>query len=469
MSPEYYFTYLPAGPNNSFMITSGFIHHKHSTLLASLLYWACAVFLLLSFADNRSEYLKSEQEEGIRREVALVRAKLEAKIFEHIYKAESLATVITIDPDFALKRWDQIAKKLLQQTPYVRNIGAAPDNIMRYVYPLEGNEKALGFDFRTNPRQYASVLKAKSLGSVYLDGPLELVQGGQAVIARFPIFRDYPLNTDYWGSVSVVLDYGKLLADTGIYTLNNASVAIQRPYPKSPEPVTFFGEAEVFNQADLMLPIHLPNTEWVLAARFTHLSPDLSLVYLLGLGGFSLLYTSLLALVRAYRISHNASLQDELTHLPNRRFVISYLEKHTSEKASTDFTLLNIDLNNFKVINDSLGHHTGDLLLQHIARHLRGAVRKQDVVSRIGGDEFLIILASVRHESEVTQHIERIRAHLARHPLELGDRVLEPSLSIGYAIFRRKKPRTIEELLNIADRHMYENKKAAKAGHPLST
>ncbi len=450
------------------MIASGFIHHKRSTILASLLYWACAIFLLLSFADNRSEYLKSQQEESIHREVALVRSKLEAKIFEHIYKAESLATVITIDPDFALQRWDQIAKKLLQQTPYVRNIGAAPDNVMRYVYPLKGNEKALGFDFRTNPKQYASVLKAKSLGSVYLDGPLELVQGGQAVIARFPIFRDYPLNNDYWGGVSIVLDYGKLLADTGIYALNNVSVAIQRPYPKSPEPITFFGEAEVFNQADLILPIHLPNTEWVLAARFTHLSPDLSLVYLLGLGGFSLLYISLLSLVRAYRISHNASLQDELTRLPNRRFIISYLEKITSDKSAENFTLLNIDLNDFKAVNDNMGHHTGDLLLQHIAHYLRKAVRKQDVVARIGGDEFLIVLTSVNQEPEAVRHIERIKEHLAKHPLELSDNVLEPSLSIGYAIFRRQKPHTIEELLNIADRHMYQNKQANKAGHPLN-
>ena len=444
------------------MNMSGFVYNKHAIFLASLLYWACALLLIQSFADNRNEYLQSEQKQEVRREIALVRASLEAKIFEHIYKADSLATVITIDPEFTLKHWEQIAEKLIRQAPYIRNIGVAPDNIIRHVYPLKGNEKALGFDFRTNPKQHASVLKAKALGGVYLDGPLELVQGGQAVIARFPIFRDFPINTLYWGSVSIVLDYEKLLKDTGIQELESVDIAMQRRASQYADPITFYGDAKLFSNADLVLPILLPNTQWTLAGRYNLKSPSVKWVYLLGFGGFVLLYISLLMLIRAYRISHNASLQDELTHLPNRRHIMSYLERATADKTSKDFVLLNIDLNDFKAVNDSFGHETGDQLLKHIAHYLRESVRKNDVVARIGGDEFLVVLEHISYPEEVKAQIDQIKNHLSSHPMTCNGQTITPSLSIGYATFLKNEPQSVEALLHIADQQMYQEKQASK-------
>lgn len=444
------------------MNMSGFVYNKHAIFLASLLYWACALLLIQSFADNRNEYLQSEQKQEVRREIALVRASLEAKIFEHIYKADSLATVITIDPEFTLKHWEQIAEKLIRQAPYIRNIGVAPDNVIRHVHPLKGNEKALGFDFRTKPKQHASVLKAKALGGVYLDGPLELVQGGQAVIARFPIFRDFPINTLYWGSVSIVLDYEKLLKDTGIQELESVDIAMQRRASQYADPITFYGDAKLFSNADLVLPILLPNTQWTLAGRYNLKSPSVKWVYLLGFGGFVLLYISLLMLIRAYRISHNASLQDELTHLPNRRHIMSYLERATADKTSKDFVLLNIDLNDFKAVNDSFGHETGDQLLKHIAHYLRESVRKNDVVARIGGDEFLVVLEHISYPEEVKAQIDQIKNHLSSHAMACNGQTITPSLSIGYATFLKNEPQSVEALLHIADQQMYQEKQASK-------
>lgn len=452
------------------MFMSGFIYQRHFIILASILYWGCGLFLLQSFAQNRSEFLASEQEQEIRREIALVRSNIEARIFENIYKADSLASILTIDPAFGLERWDELAGKLVQSSPYVRNVGAAPNNIIRYVYPLQGNEKALGFDFRSNPKQYASVLKAQELGSVYLDGPLELVQGGQAIIARFPIFSDFPLKNDYWGSVSIVLDYGQLLQDTGIHQLENVSIAMHRRYSYTEAPITFYGQATVFDKPDIVLPILLPNTQWAMAGRFELKAPDMSLIYALGFAGIALFYTSLLMLLRAYRISHNAALQDELTHLPNRRYMMSYLEKSTSESPKSDFALLNIDLNDFKKVNDEFGHDVGDQLLIHIAQYLKQAITERDVVARIGGDEFLVVLTDTSNSARAADRIEKIKAHLSHHPFcftqqqgqSQQERLITPSLSIGFALFNPREPISIEELLNIADQHMYQRKQAEK-------
>lgn len=452
------------------MQMSDLLNQKPAMLLGSIFYWAFALLLLQSFAQNRSEFLTSEQEQEIRREIALVRSNLEAKIFENIYKADSLASIVTVDPLLGLERWDEFAGKLVRSSPYVRNVGAAPDNIIKHVYPLQGNEKALGFDFRTNPKQYASVLKAQKLGSVYLDGPVDLVQGGQAIIARFPIFSDFPQQNDYWGSVSIVLDYEKLLEDSGINQLTNVSISLQRQTSYSQKPFVFYGSPETLDQADIILPILLPNTEWQLAGHFELKAPDMSLIYALGFAGIALFYTSLIMLLRAYRISHNAALQDELTLLHNRRYMMSYLDRITTDSPKPEFALLNIDLNDFKKVNDAFGHNTGDRLLKHVAYYLKHAISERDTLARIGGDEFLVVLIDVDNAAKAARRIEFIKSHLSNHPLLFSpagedsseEHSITPSLSIGFALFDPHHPVSIEELLNIADQHMYQRKQAEK-------
>ncbi|NMV06081.1 CHASE domain-containing protein, partial [Vibrio parahaemolyticus] len=94
------------------------------------------------------------------------------------------------------------------------------------VYPLEGNEKAIGLDFRTVPNQYRTVQIAKQQKKVYVAGPLELVQGGTALIARYPIFTDIPNNEEYWGGLSVVIDYDKLIEKSDLNTLQGVDIAL---------------------------------------------------------------------------------------------------------------------------------------------------------------------------------------------------------------------------------------------------
>ncbi|MCH1932595.1 CHASE domain-containing protein, partial [Shewanella sp. A25] len=88
--------------------------------------------------------------------------------------ADSLATVVTIDPKFAMDNWNTIGAKLLNKALYVRNVGIAPNNIISHTYPLKGNEKAIGFDFRSSPDQLRTVELARKLQTVYIAGPLEL-------------------------------------------------------------------------------------------------------------------------------------------------------------------------------------------------------------------------------------------------------------------------------------------------------
>ena len=241
---------------------------KALVVLIAASYWVVS-FIFANYLANLSvESQIDEIRDDVRREVALVRSKIEATVFEHTYIADSLATVITLQPDFVENNWERIAGALLKKSNYIRNVGMAPNNIISHVYPIEGNEKAIGLDFSSVPRQHQSVIKAKELGWVFLDGPLELVQGGQALIGRFPIFLDYPINKAYWGSVSIVFHYQKILEHSGIHDLDHVEVALSRKSLDQTVTHIFYGQASTLARADFTLPIHLPNVNWQLSAQY---------------------------------------------------------------------------------------------------------------------------------------------------------------------------------------------------------
>jgi len=137
--------------------------------LTSMLYFVLAALSiqLVSQFFVGNEVQKVEAELG--RNLAITRANLEAIIFQDTYLADSLATVVTLDQDLASSHWKSIAQKLLNKAQFVRSIGIAPNNIISKVYPLEGNESAIGLDYRTQPKQLVSVNKARELMDVYID------------------------------------------------------------------------------------------------------------------------------------------------------------------------------------------------------------------------------------------------------------------------------------------------------------
>ncbi|MHB1286062.1 MAG: bifunctional diguanylate cyclase/phosphodiesterase [Leptospirales bacterium] len=150
---------------------------------------------------------------------------------------------------------------------------------------------------------------------------------------------------------------------------------------------------------------------------------------------------------------------DSLTGLANRRHFNLRLEHETRQarKDQEQVGLLYIDLDRFKSINDNLGHKVGDLLLETVALRLHNAVRTSDLVGRIGGDEFLILLPKIRDLSRVTSLAEIILKKLSE-PFHLNNHVLHLSASIGISIFPDDAD-TVEILIQNADAAMYQAKK----------
>lgn len=153
------------------------------------------------------------------------------------------------------------------------------------------------------------------------------------------------------------------------------------------------------------------------------------------------------------RIAHLAH-YDALTDLPNRTLFRNELERELKRVSrGTQCAVLYIDIDEFKSINDSLGHPVGDELLKEIARRLRHCVRNTDVVARLGGDEFAIVQTDVTAHSDITDLVGRIYATI-REPYEcLGHRLLTDA-SIGIAMAPRDGT-DLDELLKHADLAMY--------------
>jgi len=158
------------------------------------------------------------------------------------------------------------------------------------------------------------------------------------------------------------------------------------------------------------------------------------------------------------RLQHEV-VHDALTDLPNRKYLGDRLERLFAafrRDPSRAFAVMFMDIDRFKVINDSMGHQTGDAVLREIARRLQATLREPDVVARLGGDEFAVLVEDARNPDQVA-HIAQRLLHALEPPIRVAERTLVASASIGVAISDAREP-SAEALLRCADAAMYRAK-----------
>ncbi len=154
---------------------------------------------------------------------------------------------------------------------------------------------------------------------------------------------------------------------------------------------------------------------------------------------------------------------DSLTSLPNRTLFMAKLDdavRQARRHEDTLFAVIVLDLDRFKLINDSLGHSAGDVLLENVAAKLKRCVREVDTVARMGGDEFMILLHEITGSRDVLPVLERIREEL-RTPVEFRQQEMSSSASLGVVMWEDSY-QDPEELLRAADTAMYQAKEAGR-------
>jgi diguanylate cyclase (GGDEF)-like protein/PAS domain S-box-containing protein len=165
------------------------------------------------------------------------------------------------------------------------------------------------------------------------------------------------------------------------------------------------------------------------------------------------------------RLFH-AAYHDALTGLPNRILFMERLQHALRrQQRGSRFAVLFLDLNRFKIVNDSLGHPVGDQLLQTVAQRLQTCVRSEDSVARFGGDEFALLLEQIEDAADAVHVAERVRAALSE-PMLLGEHEVFTGVSIGIALSSQAYDQP-EEVLRNADMAMYRAKASGMSRYEI--
>lgn len=169
----------------------------------------------------------------------------------------------------------------------------------------------------------------------------------------------------------------------------------------------------------------------------------------------------------AKKIAETQAYTDALTGLPNRRAVLGFIQRLQERVSKNNFAVMQIDLDFFKAVNDTHGHAAGDHVLQEVAKLLTSQMRSSDMVARIGGDEFVVILGELGAEKQLRQIALRIIKKIAV-PIFFGEHKCQIGASIGAIIVTANKRQAVENILEDADHALYLSKRQGRGTYNLA-
>ncbi|WP_334194621.1 ATP-binding protein [Pararhodobacter sp.] len=226
----------------------------------------CLVWIFAE-SQNRAVYQQAMRQEVLAT-TSVLRAHIEGTLTSNIQLIRGLIATLTTEPDMSPERFEELASALADRDSLIRSLAVAPDMVIRYVYPMEGNAAAIGLNYLENETQREAATRARDSGELVLAGPVNLVQGGVGFISRFPVF--IPDGTDggrFWGLVSAVIEADRFYAATGL--VDDAlpiQVALRGANATGPRGQVFFGDPAILEQNPVQMPITLPFGTWQISA-----------------------------------------------------------------------------------------------------------------------------------------------------------------------------------------------------------
>lgn len=347
-----------------------------------------------------------------------------------------------------------ILKDLWERSKHVRNLGVAVGYKITYVYPENNNAKIIGKDFRDIPLQWPKVKQAVDTRQGVFDGPVDLLQGGKGFVYRYPIYLD----DEYWGIMSTVINTEEFLEAAFKNTPKNHPFAIRSYDSKK----VFYGDPRLFEDKNTYKQTSVvPNGQWEWAIKnHSNTFTEHFIIYQLVGGLLSLLCgVTVYRMIQEVRLLSQQAMLDSLTHLPNRRLLQERMDVayYSCKRLHKLMAILIIDIDYFKQINDTYGHDFGDEVIKTVANGIKATLRDSDTVSRVGGDEFIVLLK----EFKVLENVHAIAHKLTEvfaSPWLVLDKEITIHLSIGISVFDPEHPVSIAHLLKEADIALYESK-----------
>jgi diguanylate cyclase (GGDEF)-like protein len=225
--------------------------------------------LVCTIADNQNRQLTlARVRSDTISQLGRIHDRLEGDIRGEVQLARGLAADIAAEPDIDQDRFERLCAQLLRNDTLLRNIAVAPDFVITLECPREGNEAAIGKDLRRFDDLREEALRARDSGQTVLAGPLDLVQGGRAFVARLPIFVDGADETRrFWGIVAAVINIDALYRDAGLVGRDlSIDVAILGRDEHGVGGFRFFGDDRVVQSDPVAMTVNVPSGAWTLVA-----------------------------------------------------------------------------------------------------------------------------------------------------------------------------------------------------------
>jgi diguanylate cyclase (GGDEF)-like protein len=455
------------------------------------------VAAVLVYADDRDDFHAMQREEAAR-----AAHQTEAMAALSIGQLSSAAAFFQAEGELNAHEFDVISRSLLGQgllraTAYVERVPgpergsyeeehgfeiverqpnehlgrAEPRAVhlpLTFVAAPRAARRALGFDLGSDPQRLRFLRRARDSGGAVATPIVPLVLGGSGVIVYRAVYRD-------GAPTATVAERRAALRGfvAGSFLIGDLAVPAAAALPDEVEFQLHVSKRVVLGPGGELedaatAPVEFADRTWMLVVRDPN-RPQVSLPLLLAVVGISLaalLGTLIMAWSRNERMQQleREASHDSLTGLRNRRRFEEDLRTAMarSRRESTTGALLMIDLDNFKGVNDSLGHQAGDDLIKEIAEVLRRRTRESDALARLGGDEFAIVLPRCSLP-EARLVAEAIAEAIRRHQPE-GDGIEPVTASIGVAMFGDDPKVSLASLISEADTAMYAAKDSGRNG-----
>lgn len=420
------------------------------------------IMIFIAFSSMQREQLDAAAKQNQLlelQELTTISERIQTTLNQSMQYVEFFDVLIQKDPAISQESLGDYTALVLKQNPSIHSISIAPGGIVARVYPLSGNEAAIGHNLLTDPKRSSFANAAIQKRRAIAQGPVESRQGGLLFFNRKAIFTTEAGKETLWGLVIVAVDFTGLLHDSGLFEDNDEYVFALRTDKADGTNDFTWGNQSLFSGSATIKTIQLADNRWEIAVGSKQ-SEELSQT---PLKRMTLLFYFLLALVILLVYKHVFLFQqrslaaklDSLTRTLNKTAFESIVRNRLNNTIN-QHAIIMIDLNDFKKINDVYGHPAGDAVLVEVASRIRQVLRQSDQVSRLGGDEFIIFLESIANAAAVDQVIERLQK--AMHDPVAWSEPIPVVLAIGQAYFPTDGD-TFEKLYSVADERMYRMKK----------
>jgi PAS domain S-box-containing protein len=218
------------------------------------------MLLLVSFlVKSRYNVVKENQQREMSNILNVVQHNFE-QVLKNSY-VTTLTLAMSVNDDGVPENFDEIAPKLVDSNATIDAVQLVPNGVIKYVYPLKENEAALNYDILNTPKVRQEALKSIQTKLIYFAGPLELKQGGTAVVGRLPIFK----NNTFWGFSAVIIRLETLIKHSGIQSIDTSKYYFQfsKVNPSTNKEEFFFSNKEPFSN-NYFQTVTIPDGDWKL-------------------------------------------------------------------------------------------------------------------------------------------------------------------------------------------------------------